>query len=102
MVAVRVIVFGIMMMVVVMLFAEQPGADEIDHKPNHGDGNRFCVGDGDRPRQSHQTLIGDHGLTAAMMVAEIMPTLQAGFATMVGATGIEPVTPAMSTQCSYR
>ena len=49
-----------MFVMVAVLVAEQPGADEIDHKPDHGDGYRFCVGDGDRPRQSHQTLIGDH------------------------------------------
>jgi hypothetical protein len=42
-----------------MLFAEQPGANEIDREPNDRDGNRLGVGYGHRLRQSHQALIGD-------------------------------------------
>ena len=54
--AVRVIVA---MVVMVMLLAKQEGADEIDGKPEHGNGDGFAIGNRDRVDQPLHALEGD-------------------------------------------
>jgi RNA polymerase subunit RPABC4/transcription elongation factor Spt4 len=52
------VIMGVSVMVVVLL-AQQEGADEIDDEPEHGDRDRFAPGDRNRIDQPRKTLEGD-------------------------------------------
>ena len=56
-------------MLMVVILAQQPGADEIDGEAEHGDRNRLAVGDRHRIEQPHHALIGDLKRDHARMIA---------------------------------